>query len=167
MTRTRIRPSLSALTALGLLALAGTACTPIVATRGNMADPERLAEIKPGASRQEDVAGLLGTPSHVGTFDQSVWYYIGQKTEKTAFFQPEVVERRVVVVQFDQQGVVTAMKTLDASQGQDVEMVDRVTPTSGRELGFLEQLVGNVGRFGSKGGGLTGPGSPTGTTRRP
>lgn len=167
MTRPRIRPSLSALTALGLLALAGTACAPIVATRGNMADPERLAEIKPGSSRQEDVAGLLGTPSHVGTFDHSVWYYIGQKTEKTAFFQPEVVERRVVVVQFDPQGVVINLKTLDASQGQEVEMVDRATPTSGRELGFLEQLIGNVGRFGTKSGGMTGPGAPTGGSRIP
>ncbi|MFP3480214.1 outer membrane protein assembly factor BamE, partial [Burkholderia sp. SIMBA_057] len=90
--------------------------------------------IKAGQSRREDVADILGTPTSVGTFDQNVWYYIGQKTEKVAFFQPTVMERRVVVVHFDDAGVVTEMKQLDANDGQQIDIVDRSTPTAGREL---------------------------------
>lgn len=141
-------------------ALLSGACTPIVATRGHMADPERLAEIKAGTSTRDDVANLLGSPSQIGTFDQNVWYYIGQRTEKVAFYEPEVVERKVVVIHFDQTGKVADLKQLDMAAGQEVELVDRATPTSGRELGLLEQLVGNVGKFGGKQGGMmSGPGS--------
>ncbi len=148
----------STLCAIAFLGLAVSACSPVVATRGNLTDPDRLAEVKAGQSRREDVAMILGTPTTAGTFDTNVWYYIGQKTEKVAFFQPSVVERRVIIVQFDDDGVVREVKQLDESNGQDIEMVSRTTPTAGRELGFLEQMLGNVGRFSAKDGKGTGPG---------
>ncbi len=148
----------SALCAFAFLGLAVSACSPSVATRGNLTDPDRLAEIKAGESRRDDVAGILGTPTSVGTFDPNVWYYIGQKTEKIAFFQPSVLERRVVIVHFDDAGVVREIKQLDESNAQDIEVVDRATPTAGREMGFLEQMLGNVGRFSAKDAKGRGPG---------
>lgn len=148
----------SALCAFAFLGLAVSACSPSVATRGNLTDPDRLAEIKAGETRRDDVAGILGTPTSVGTFDPNVWYYIGQKTEKIAFFQPSVLERRVVIVHFDDAGVVSEVKQLDESNAQDIEVVDRTTPTAGREMGFLEQMLGNVGRFSAKDAKGRGPG---------
>lgn len=135
------------LLALGLLGLTLSACASTVATRGNLTDAERLAEIRLGVSTREDVAGLLGTPSSTGTFDEDVWYYIGQRTEKTAFFKPTVIERKVVAVRFDKQGVVAKIDQLGKDDGQEIELVDRRTPTAGRDLNFLEQILGNVGRF--------------------
>lgn len=148
----------STLCAIAVLGLAVSACSPVVATRGNLTDPDRLAEIEAGKSRREDVAGVLGTPTSTGTFDQNVWYYIGQKTEKVAFFKPEVTERRVVIVRFDDAGVVREIKQLDETNGQDIEMVDRATPTAGREMTFIEQMLGNVGRFSAKDTKGQGPG---------
>lgn len=153
------RSTPSRVLAAALLGLAVTACAPTVATRGNMTDPDAVAEIKTGASTRDQVAGLLGTPTSVGTFDQKVWYYIGQKTEKTAFFKPDVLERRVVVVSFNDAGVVSDVQTLDHNQGLDIEMVERSTPTHGREIGFLEQMIGNFGRFAAKDSKGKGPGS--------
>ncbi len=139
----------------GLLGLALAACAPTVDTRGHMAEDDRLKQIRPGVSTRDDVAALLGTPSSVGTFDPSTWYYIGQRTEKVAFFRPEVVERRVVVVRFDEAGTVREMNQLGAEDGLAVDVVDRRTPTAGKELGVIEQILGNVGRFS---GGNRGPG---------
>ncbi len=159
-----MRPFLTPVTAL-LLGLSVTACSPVVATRGNLADPERVAEIKQGSSRMEDVAAILGSPTAVGTFDQTVWYYIGQRTEKTAFFDPEVVERRVVVVRFDPAGTVAELKVLTEADGQEIEIVDRATPTAGREMTVLEQLLGNIGRVGAPAG--RSPINPNTGTRLP
>jgi outer membrane protein assembly factor BamE (lipoprotein component of BamABCDE complex) len=151
MNRT-IVSRLSVLLALGFAA----ACSPVVATRGNIVDTDRVAQIKVGQSRMEDVSGLLGSPSQVGTFDDTVWYYIGQRTERTAFLEPEVVDRRVVVVHFDSKGVVSDVKAVDGMDtAQEVEIVDRSTPTRGREMTFFEQLLGNVGRFSTKQSGGT------------
>ena len=106
------------------------------------------------------MAVTLGTPSTVGTFDENTWYYIGARTEKTAFFQPEVVERKVVVVRFDENGTVADIQELDQSAGQQVELVERTTPTAGRDMNFIEQMLGNIGRFSGGQGGVRQPGMP-------
>lgn len=153
------RDILHRLAAAGLVAAALSACSPTVDTRGNIAEADRMALIQPGVSTQEEVAGILGSPSSIGTFDPNVWYYIGQRTEKTAFFNPDIVERKVVVVHFDEQGVVRDLGTLDQADGQEIALVDRRTPTAGKELGFFEQILGNIGRFGGNAPGRQ-PGAP-------
>ena len=82
-----------------------------------------------------------------GTFDPNTWYYIGARTEKTAFFRPDTVERKVVVVKFDEAGTVADVHELDQNAGKEVELVERTTPTAGRDMNFIEQMLGNVGRF--------------------
>ncbi len=130
------------------LLLALTACSPITRTHGNLISDDNLKQINPGVSRQADVAALLGTPSAEGTFDPNEWYYVGQVTEKTAFFAPEVVKRNVVRISFSPvDGTVTKVEHLDQNSGQYVEVVDRTTPTAGHNLGIIEQVIGNVGRF--------------------
>ncbi|MEI6556767.1 MAG: outer membrane protein assembly factor BamE [Rhodospirillaceae bacterium] len=143
--------------AVGLLISTTAACAPIVSIHGNFIEPERLQQIHEGISRKADIADVLGTPTATGTFDPNTWYYIGQRTEKVAFYPPEVVDRQVLVLQFDQTGVVRKVEKLDASAGQDVSLVERTTPTAGKDLSFLEQMMGNVGRF-SNGKKDSGPG---------
>ena len=129
-----------------LIALAG--CSPVTRTHGNIVEADRLQQINPGVSQQADVVALLGTPSAEGTFDPNEWYYVGQVTEQTAFMAPEVVKRDVVRISFNPaNGTVEKVERLDQSNGQYVEAVDRTTPTAGHDLGFVEQVLGNVGRF--------------------
>lgn len=155
-----VRPTLRHVSAACLLGLTVAACSPTIDTRGNLAEKARLDQIQPGVSTRDDVAVTLGTPSTVGTFDENTWYYIGARTEKTAFFQPEVVERKVVVVRFDENGTVADIKELDQSAGQQVELVERTTPTAGRDMNFIEQMLGNIGRFSGGQGGVRQPGLP-------
>ena len=63
-----------------------------------------------------------------------------------------MVERRILKLQFDQDGTLVSMEQLGLEDAQDVNLVDRETPTRGRELGALEQLLGNLGKFNPEGG---------------
>lgn len=137
----------SLLAAAGACALAAAACSPIADNRGHMVDPVDLSQLTPGVSTANDVTAVLGSPTTVGTFDDNNWYYIGQRIERLAFFEPEVTERRVVVVRFAENGTLQTIEELNAEDGLDVEMVSRETPTRGREIGFFEQMFGNLGRF--------------------
>ena len=116
--------------------------------RGNMLDADKLAEIKPGTTTLEEVATRLGTPTQIGTFDENVWYYVGRRTEQYSFFDPEVIEQKAVAVRFNDQGVVTVVKKLDAAESQDIDPVTRRTPTYGHETTVLEQLLGNLSSKG-------------------
>ncbi len=134
----------SKIISLFLLAAVLTACEPTVANRGNILDADQLAEIKAGTSTREDVATKLGSPTQISTFDDKVWYYIGRQTEQYAFLDPEVVQQKAVEVRFDDKGVVTSITNLDLAEAQDIEPVDRATPTFGRDDTFIKQLLGNL-----------------------
>ncbi len=131
------------------LAVAGAlvACTPKIDIRGNLPDEERLSEIVPGEQSREEIRDILGTPSSIAVFDQETWFYVSQRTETLAFFEPEVKERSVVILKFDKEGFVSNIETLTAENGKKIQPVARKTPTAGNEFNFIDQLFGNLGRF--------------------
>lgn len=141
----RATPSIAAILMAGAL----IGCAGVTDTRGNFPLKEVVEEIKPGRHSQREVKSMLGSPSTRATFEkQEFWYYIGEKTETLAFFKPKILERLILVVQFDKDGVVKKITKLDASNAKNIALVKRITPTKGKELSVFQQILGNVGRFG-------------------
>ena len=147
---------LIALTLAGSLAFGLTGCAKKVAVRGNMPDPEEVLEVQPGIHDRNDVASILGSPSTVSNFldrtqgtefENKFWYYIGYRTEQTAFFEPDVVDRSVLIIAFNDNGIVDDTRLYTVEDGKIIDPVTRETPTEGRELTVLQQLFGNIGRF--------------------
>jgi len=128
---------------IGLFVASLAACAPRVNIRGNVLDPEKLADIKPGELSRREVLEIMGSPSSVAAFDRETWYYISKKTETLAFFEPKVTERKVVIVRFDKKGVVQSVETLGMDAARTIEHIDRKTPTAGDEFTILDQLIGN------------------------
>jgi len=127
-------------------AIALNACTPVKATRGNIVEDFRLTEITPGVSTRTNVLRSLGSPTTRAPFDPNIWYYIGQETEKRGIFDPEVVEEKIVVVAFNEEGIVEVVEEIDANR-IDIPTSNDETPTGGNEITVMEQLLGNIGRF--------------------
>jgi outer membrane protein assembly factor BamE (lipoprotein component of BamABCDE complex) len=148
--------SLLACVVLGI----ASGCSSVIDARGNQPAPERLAEIKPGRFTKADVTALIGTPSSTTTFGDDRWYYISSKMETFAFFKPDELEREVVEIDFDRKGTVTAVHQLGLQDGKQVSISTRETPTAGRDMSVLEQLLGNVGKFNAKSKDDAGTGGP-------
>ena len=131
------------------LALCGLllACSPLKEVRGYVPDDDDVAAVKPGVHDRASVAKLLGSPSATANFDGETWYYISKRSERLAFFKETVTEQRVLAVGFDREGLVAQLRRFNLADGKDLAAVERVTPTRGKELGLLEQLFGNIGRF--------------------
>lgn len=150
--------------AAAVLVAAGLAgCATDVNLRGNLPEKDDLAQIHPGTTTREQVAKLLGTPSSTGIFDQNSWYYISRKTKQISFLDPEVLDQEVYVINFNGNGVVSSVDHKNLKDGRDIAMAPGATPAPGRELTFLEQVLGNIGRF-NKGGGSA---EDTGNTEAP
>jgi outer membrane protein assembly factor BamE (lipoprotein component of BamABCDE complex) len=137
----------AALAFAGALAIGLAGCQPRIDTRGNLPDPDNVLKINPGIDGRDQVANLLGTPSSIATFSDRTWYYISRRTETVAFFDPEVVDQEVLMVKFDEAGIVSDMKIYGLEDGRPIQPVERTTPTLGREMTILQQLIGNLGRF--------------------
>jgi outer membrane protein assembly factor BamE (lipoprotein component of BamABCDE complex) len=145
---------------LAPLALAG--CDNVVDQRGFAAPPGSVDKIEIGTQSREDVVRLVGSPSAVATFNPNIWYYISQKQESFAFMKPKITDQKVMQLTFNDTGRLQAIKKYDIEDSERISMISRITPTAGKELTVLEQILGNVGRFAAPGGATQGSiGAPT------
>jgi outer membrane protein assembly factor BamE (lipoprotein component of BamABCDE complex) len=143
MNRGLLRLSAAAAVAL---ATATTACAPVQSYNGFRPDRNNIEIPDPqvGVDTRETVTQRFGSPSTTAVFDQTAWYYVSSTQERVAFYRPRITDRRVMVVRFDGE-TVSGVEKYGMERGRVVSYDDNFTPTRGRELGVLEQLLGNVG----------------------
>ena len=135
---------LIAAAATGLLATG--ACTPISSYSGFQAIDARPTDVKVGDDTKSTVMAKLGTPSATSTFDPNEWFYISQLTDKVAFYKPRVAMREVVAIKFNKDTEqVASVDRFTLKDGKIIAYNGRETPTRGREMSIIEQLLGNVG----------------------
>jgi outer membrane protein assembly factor BamE (lipoprotein component of BamABCDE complex) len=137
------KPALLALAA-GLAALG--ACSPIVSHQGFQVVDVRPADVKIGSDTRSTVLEKLGSPTATSTFDKDVWFYMSQFRTQTSFYNPKVIKRDVVAISFDHDTEqVKSVDTFTLQDGRVIAYNTHETPTRGREMTILEQLVGSIG----------------------
>ena len=127
-------------------------CTPVRETHGNFLKDYQIAQVEEGIDTRSDVVKKLGSPTTVSPFDETVWFYLGQKTVKKGIFDPKLKDERVVLVKFDETGAVQTVMEVEQDR-LDIPLSDDKTKTGGNEIGILEQALGNLGKFNKNGGG--------------
>ena len=134
----------SALALAGALALG--ACSPLTSYQGFQAVEANPKDVKVGVDDKTTVMDRLGSPSTVAAFDPNTWYYISQISDQVAFHQPQVKRRDVVMINFSKtDDKVADVKTYGLKDGKVIAFNKRATPTRGRELSVIEQMLGNIG----------------------
>ena len=128
-----------------------TACTPMAASRGNLLDDFQMKEVQPGVDTRDEVVRKIGSPTTIAPFDDNTWYYIGQKTSKSGIMDAKVTEERIVVVTFAADGLVNNI--VERKDGrEDIPITQNQTPTTGNDFTFMQQMMGNLGKFNKAGG---------------
>jgi outer membrane protein assembly factor BamE (lipoprotein component of BamABCDE complex) len=135
--------------AAALCLMGVSACAPQIASNGFQPVDNKPQDVKVGADTRSTVLSKLGSPSAVSTFDPNTWYYISQTTEQYAYYKPKVEKRTVVSIAFDKDEKVTAVKDLSLKDGFKIAYASQQTPTRGKELNWLQQILGTIGRGGS------------------
>ncbi|MEN9895914.1 MAG: hypothetical protein RIR97_1766 [Pseudomonadota bacterium] len=119
-----------------------SACTTDQVLNGGFVADDQTLALAPVGSSREQVLLSLGSPSATATFDNEVFYYISQKRSRpVAFMKPKVIDQSVMAVYFDKDGVVENITRYGLKDGKVFDMISRTTPTGGRDLSFLEQLL--------------------------
>jgi outer membrane protein assembly factor BamE (lipoprotein component of BamABCDE complex) len=140
MSRTLVLIAASALLA------ATAACSPISNYQGFQAIDAKPGDVKVGTDTRSTVLSKLGSPTTTSTFDKDVWFYMSQIRSQTSFYKPKIVRRDVVAISFDHDTEqVKSVNTYTLADGRVIAYNTRETPTRGREMTVLEQLVGSIG----------------------
>lgn len=127
-----------------LLVGATSACAPTIQVHGYVPPDADVARIRPGFDDTGSVEKLLGRPSSSGVLADSAWYYVQSTVQNYTYHAPQVIDRKVLAVNFDQRGVVQEVRRYGLADGRIIALDPDTTATGGRQLGVLEQLFGNV-----------------------
>jgi outer membrane protein assembly factor BamE (lipoprotein component of BamABCDE complex) len=133
--------------AVGYLSVA--ACAPISSYSGFQTIESDPKDVKIGVDTKSTVRGKLGSPSATSTFDPNIWFYMNQVKERIAFRRPKIVARNVTAIAFNKESEqVESVHSYTLRDGKVIAYNDRETPTRGREMTILEQMLGAVGHGG-------------------
>ncbi len=131
---------------LASVCIAISACTPTVTQRGNKLEDFQVEQVVTGIHTRSDVLRILGSPTTQAPFDDNIWYYIGQEKEKRGILDAKVIEERIVIVAFNEDGVVQSI-TEPGGERIAIPIERDKTPTHGNEMTVIQQMLGNLGKF--------------------
>lgn len=115
--------------------------------QGQYVDNQAIEELKTKAFSKEQVIELIGTPTTIPDYSKDTWYYIQRGLARRAWFEPKVVEQRIVKIRFNSQGMVEEVDFLQNGSNEQVQVVSEYTKTYGTELNGIQKFVKNIGRF--------------------
>lgn len=138
-----------ALALFAVATLGAPACAPITSHHGFQAIEANPKDVQAGTDTKSSVRAKLGSPSATSTFDPNTWYYVNSVKARVAFRRPVTTARNVTAILFNKDTEqVEQVNNYTLKDGKVIAFNGRETPTRGRELTVLEQLLGTVGRGG-------------------
>lgn len=129
------------------LAIAVSACSATFQNHGYIPPQEDLDEIVVGVDTRATVDDVVGAPTSRTLLQDGGYFYVRSRVRTFGARRPEVVERRVLAISFDDQEVVENIETFGLQDGRVIALSRRVTDGGVDNLTFLRQLLGNLGRF--------------------
>lgn len=127
--------------------LAATACSPAITVHGYVPTPEDLELIEPGIDTVFSIEERVGRPTNSALLHDSTWYYVQSTMEQIAYKAPKETDREVVVINFDEDGVVASVDRFGLENGQVINLNTRVTVADVGQRGILAQIFGNLLNF--------------------
>jgi len=127
--------------------------------RGIEVSQHDLNELTPGTSNQADVQALLGPPTFQEQFAPNNWDYVAQVTKMRIGQTEGVKQQNVVVMSFDNNGVLQKITKKGLHDSVQVAMDAAQTPVPGGKAGIIQQIIGGVGSYNPGLGAGSSPGA--------
>ncbi len=133
-------------TATGLtIAALISACAPTITKHGHQFQDNDVSQISPGLS-QDQVKGVLGSPTTTATVGGgAAYYYIASTQKQTAFFKPDEVDRKVLAVYFSPLGSVERVSNYGLKDGKVINYASDTTKHSAKDESVIKALFRNLG----------------------
>jgi outer membrane protein assembly factor BamE (lipoprotein component of BamABCDE complex) len=131
---------------IGVLILIIAGCTTQFRNQGYIPNEDEIGALVVGVDTRDSVFEALGTPSTYGVLQEQQAYYVRSRFERLGLRAPKEVERQVLALGFDQDGVLTALGQYSLTDGQVVVLNTDVTENGIESLGVFKRIVASIGR---------------------
>lgn len=126
------------------------ACSAVYRNHGYAPAEDELALVEVGVDTMDSVGQKIGRPSTSGLLNDDGWFYVQSRYRHFGPREPKEIERQVVVVTFNEAGVVENIGRFGLEDGKVVEISRRVTETNIKGISLIKQLLGNFGRVSAE-----------------
>ena len=124
-----------------------TGCAATYRNHGYVPPEEDLQNLVVGVDSRATVDDVIGPPSLSGVLADGNYYYVRSRVREYGMFRPQVVERRVLAISFNDNDTIANIEEFGLEDGQVVPLARRVTDSSVVSNGFLRQLLSNIGNI--------------------
>ena len=130
-----------------MVALLLQACAPQFRNHGYVPSEASLSALTYGVDTRESVVAAVGRPTTAGLLSDNTFYYVQSRFRTFAYQAPEEIDREVLAISFAPNGTLGNIERFGLEQGRVVQLSGRTTAEIFADRTFLNQLLGNVGRF--------------------
>jgi len=132
---------------LFLLLLSNCQKNPVINTHGVAFLEKKHANLIINETNKNDVKSILGHPSTVGAFNNSVWIYIERTKTKgklLQFGQDVTIKNNVLALEFDEYGILFKKDFYDKNKINKIKFTNDTTDTITRETDFVYSFLSSL-----------------------
>lgn len=140
------------LRAFTLAVILGAACAPISRISGYVPPEAEISQLVIGSSTKKEVITRLGEPLSNRDSSTNFLIYVQKKVEVIAFLRPQIDDRKVLKLSFDDGSILSRIDfyDYDAVATKTFKADQKTVVSDGRKLTFWQQMFGNIGNFSSE-----------------
>ncbi len=132
---------------VGIVLTTLVSCAATYTNHGYIPSEVELENVLVGSDTRGTVEDVIGRPSSTGVLSDGAWYYISSRIRYYTYNKPEVIERTILAISFDENDTVTNIERFGLEDGKVVRFSRRVTDSGVGGTSFFRQLVRNLGNF--------------------
>lgn len=114
--------------------------------QGQLINDDIVQEINKQHPSKDQLIEKIGNPTYIPDYSHDTWYYIQRSLTKRAYFEPKVIEQKIVKIKFKGDKVLDAL-VLNNSHNEEIASHSTYTKTYGTEQNGIQKFVKNIGRF--------------------
>ena len=130
-----------------LLLLTNCQRNPVIKTHGVSFLDKKHENLIVNQSNQNDVKKVLGHPSTIATFDNSIWIYIERTRTRgklLKFGQNITSKNNVLALEFNQYGILIKKDFYDKSQINNIDFTKNTTASTTIETSFVYSFLSSI-----------------------
>ena len=117
-------------------------CTTNIKNYGYIPTKSELDTLVIGKDSKESVSKKIGLPATTGL--EGAYYYVRSTFNAPGFTSAQLVDRKVVVLSFDQRSKLKNIETFSVDNGNFVRLDYRITETGLDNKNMLQQIIGSI-----------------------
>ena len=125
-----------------LLASVLFSCTTNIKNHGYIPSKSDLENLVLGKDTKQSVSKKIGLPATAGL--EGAYYYVRSTFNAPGFRSPQLVDRKVIVLSFDQRSKLKNIETFNVDNGKFVRLDYRITETGLDNKNILQQIIGSI-----------------------